>query len=108
METNLPNLFEPELGLVAFMILDGDKLQAALIEAATDPSRWNAAMDTAAEITGGVGSILLPIQGRLPNAPFSESVGELAHSYFRDGWSQREARRALSRGRHIDAARSLQ
>src|SRR5687768_12057172 len=74
------------------MLWDSAKLEASFIEAAVDPSRWSSVMDVAAAVAGGVGAILLPIRGRLPNAPFSESVGELAEAYFREGWSEREER----------------
>jgi DNA-binding CsgD family transcriptional regulator/PAS domain-containing protein len=74
------------------MLWETAKVEAAFVEAATDSSRWIAAMDAAAAVTGGVGALLLPLQGRLPNVPFSESVGELVETYFSGGWSQREER----------------
>jgi DNA-binding CsgD family transcriptional regulator/PAS domain-containing protein len=74
------------------MLWETAKVEAAFVEAATDSSRWTAAMDAAAAVTGGAGALLLPIRGRLPNVPFSESIGELFESYFRDGWYQRDER----------------
>lgn len=58
---------------------------------------WEAAMDTAAESTGGVGSLLIPIKGHFARFPFSQSIGELVESYLRDGWVERDERyRGLS------------
>jgi DNA-binding CsgD family transcriptional regulator/PAS domain-containing protein len=69
-----------------------DAVGAAFAEAAVDPLRWVRAMDAAAEATGGAGAVLLPIRGRLPNAPFSESIGPLVEAYFREGWVHRDER----------------
>jgi DNA-binding CsgD family transcriptional regulator len=61
---------------------------AASFSAATfEPSLWEKAMDTAAEATGSVGSVLLPIKGRVPGVPVSPSVAEMISTYFREGWS---------------------
>jgi hypothetical protein len=64
----------------------------AFSAAATDPTRWEAAMDTAAGVTGSVGAALLPLKGQLPNVPLSQWVGDLFEAYFRDGWYQRDER----------------
>jgi DNA-binding CsgD family transcriptional regulator len=67
-------------------------IEQAFAEAAVDPSRWNAAMHVAGEATGSVGALLIPFQGRLPNLPFSESIGSLVETYIRDGWIHRDER----------------
>jgi DNA-binding CsgD family transcriptional regulator/PAS domain-containing protein len=69
-----------------------DAVGSAFAEAAVDPSRWVGAMDVAASATGSTGAVLLPIRGRLPNAPFSESIGPLVEAYFREGWVHRDER----------------
>jgi DNA-binding CsgD family transcriptional regulator len=49
-------------------------------------------MDTAAEVTGSVGAVLLPVRGRVPGVPVSPSVAEMISTYFREGWSSRDER----------------
>jgi hypothetical protein len=71
---------------------DFSLLTQAFSEAATDPTRWESAMDVAARVTGSVGSGLLPLKGHLPDVPISQSVGELFETYFRDGWYRRDER----------------
>jgi DNA-binding CsgD family transcriptional regulator len=64
----------------------------ALASAAIDPTRWNATMDAAAKATGSFGAILLPVRGRSPNVPTSESMRPTMEDYFRVGWAQRDER----------------
>jgi hypothetical protein len=65
-----------------------DAIGAAFAEAAVDASRWNAAMDVAGEVTGSFGAVLVPFRGRLPNLPYSESVGPVIEAYFNGGWAK--------------------
>jgi DNA-binding CsgD family transcriptional regulator len=67
-------------------------ITAKFMEAAIDPSQWVAAMDAAAAATNSVGAILMPLEGRIPSAPFSESIGALAEDYFFGGWVGRDER----------------
>jgi len=69
-----------------------DAVGAAFTEAALDPTRWTAAMDAAAEATGSAGATLLPLRGRLPEVPVSESIGAAAEDYIRNGWIHRDER----------------
>ncbi len=69
-----------------------ESVAEAFAGAAVDPSRWNAAMDTAAAATNSVGAVLLPIRGRLPNVPCSESIAPLMATYFSEGWVHRDER----------------
>jgi hypothetical protein len=66
-----------------------DSAEVALSEAAVDPSRWDAAMEAVAEATGSFGALLLPLRGRLPNAPKSRSLAASFDTYIRDGWVHR-------------------
>jgi DNA-binding CsgD family transcriptional regulator len=62
------------------------------VSAAIDPSRWDAAMDAAAKATGSFGAILIPIRGRTPLFPKSESMRANMDVYVRDGWVHRDER----------------
>jgi hypothetical protein len=42
---------------------------AAFLDAAVDPSRWDAAMEIASEGTGSFGAALFPLKGNLPGVP---------------------------------------
>ena len=66
-----------------------DGVGAAFAEAAIDPTRWNPAMEVAAETAGGIGAVMIPIRGRLdlPRSPSTASSFEAA--YTRDGWVHR-------------------
>jgi DNA-binding CsgD family transcriptional regulator len=83
-------LFEG-IGLSAW---DLDAIGAAFAEAAVDPSRWDAAMGIAGEVTGSAGALLIPFQGALPNLPRSLSIAALVYDYARTGWIHHDARRA--------------
>jgi DNA-binding CsgD family transcriptional regulator len=69
-----------------------DAAEAALSEAAIDPSRWDAAMEAVAEATGAFGAALFPIQGRLPMVPRSKSLAAAFETYIRDGWIYHDER----------------
>ena len=71
---------------------DLDAIGAAFAEAAVDPSRWDAAMELAADVTGGFGALLVPIQGRLPHVPQSRSLDASFETYVKDGWIHRDVR----------------
>jgi DNA-binding CsgD family transcriptional regulator len=71
---------------------DLDAVGAAFAEAAVDSSRWNAAMETAADVTESFGAVLLPLHGRLPQFPRTCSLAASSESYVRDGWIERDDR----------------
>lgn len=71
---------------------DFASLTDAFMAAAMDPSRWNAAMDAAANATGSFGAVLLPLRGRTHAIPASESMRPTMDDYFRGGWAQRDER----------------
>lgn len=71
-----------------------------LLDAAIDPSRWTDALDAVAQYADASGALLLPIKGRMPGSPHSESLGEALDEYYRDGWHERDERvRGLPIGR---------
>jgi hypothetical protein len=49
--------------------------------AALGSSLWVNAIDVAAQVTGSVGSVLLPIRGHIPTLPVSDLVSELLAIY---------------------------
>lgn len=63
-----------------------DKIANGVSEAASDPSRWPAAMDLAAEETSSHGAILLPLQGQPPIVPMSQSVLPIFERFLAEGW----------------------
>jgi DNA-binding CsgD family transcriptional regulator/PAS domain-containing protein len=71
-----------------------DAIGTLFAEAAVDPSRWIAAVDAAASVTGSVGAILLPVRGRgrLPGVPHTETIAEVTQTYLRDGWVHQDER----------------
>jgi DNA-binding CsgD family transcriptional regulator len=75
---------------------DIERIESAFVEAAIDSSRWNAAMETVAAVTGARGAAMFPIYGRLPVMPHTKSMDEGFEAYIRDGWIERDERyRAL-------------
>ena len=64
----------------------------AFAEAATDPSRWDTAMDIVARTTEAFGAALFPVEGKLPNVPRSRSLEASFDTYVRDGWIHRDER----------------
>lgn len=71
---------------------DFGALLESFATASADPSLWEAAMDTAAQVTGSVGAILLPVRGPVPGTPYSQSIGGVTERYFREGWDRRDER----------------
>lgn len=74
------------------MTWNSQLIVGAFADAAVDPSKWSEAMDVAARETESVGAFVLPVIGKTPNIPFSESLRASIETYFRDGWHQRDAR----------------
>jgi DNA-binding CsgD family transcriptional regulator len=70
-------------------------IEAALSEAAFDPTSWSHALDVITEETEAFGTILIPATGPspLPNFPFSRQLGESTEAYFSGGWDLRDERR---------------
>ncbi|WGR98244.1 hypothetical protein MTX26_28935 [Bradyrhizobium sp. ISRA443] len=71
---------------------DIESVAAAFTEAAYDPSKWSAAMDRVAQATDSQGATLLPVRGKLPDIPFSLSIGESVETYIKDKWVERDER----------------
>ena len=71
---------------------DFGTLTEAFMAAAVDSSRWNAAMDAAARATGSFGAVLLPVRGRTPTMPISESMQPTIDAYVRQDWVHRDER----------------
>lgn len=67
-------------------------LTDAFMAAAVDPSRWDAAMDAAAKATDSFGAVLLPVHGRTPTMPTSQSMQPTMDAYVREGWALRDER----------------
>ena len=49
-------------------------------------------MDTAAEATGSFGAVLLPVRGRAPTMPTSQSMQPTIDAYVRQNWVHRDER----------------
>lgn len=64
------------------------------MDAATDPDAWQSALDAVAEKSGSDGAVLLAIEGRGPAVLPTQSMGEAAERYMKDGWHQRDFRYA--------------
>jgi DNA-binding CsgD family transcriptional regulator/PAS domain-containing protein len=71
---------------------DFGTLTEALTAAAVDPSRWDPAMDAAARATESFGAVLLPVRGRTPTMPISESMQPTIDAYVRQDWVHRDER----------------
>jgi DNA-binding CsgD family transcriptional regulator len=69
-----------------------DKLTEGFAAAALDPRRWNEAMNVAAEATDSYGAILVPLRGRSPNYPQSDSLHLATERYVHEGWIQHDER----------------
>lgn len=71
------------------MQIDIHRLDAALdklLEAALDPSHWPNALNELAHACAARGVCVLPIVGRLPGVPATESIGEALAAYYEEGW----------------------
>src|SRR5262245_15147032 len=64
----------------------------AFAAAAANPSSWPDAMEIASHQLGGCGAVLLPVHGRMPLIPHSESMVPSFEAYVRDGWANRDRR----------------
>jgi hypothetical protein len=71
---------------------DFGTLTDAFMAAAIDPTRWDAAMDAAAKATDSFGAILLPVRGRTPTFPVSDSMRPTVDAYVSVGWVHRDER----------------
>jgi DNA-binding CsgD family transcriptional regulator len=71
---------------------DFGTLTEAFMAAAVDPSRWDAAMDAAAKATGSFGAVLLPVRGRTPSVPTSQSMLPTMGAYVRGEWAHKDER----------------
>jgi DNA-binding CsgD family transcriptional regulator len=71
---------------------DLSQVADAFASATIDPLRWNAGMDAVAKATGSFGAVLLPVRGRSPGIPASESMLPTMEHYFREGWAHRDER----------------
>jgi DNA-binding CsgD family transcriptional regulator len=69
-------------------------VERSFADAAVDPTRWIAALEVLTKQTGSFGTVLLPVSGGgpIPSIPYTETMGESADVYFRDGWHQRDER----------------
>ena len=68
------------------------RAEALVLEAATDPAAWSLALGEICRSAGAYGATMLPLEGRVPGTPHSDSLSELADSYFRGGWAERDFR----------------
>jgi PAS domain-containing protein len=71
---------------------DFGKLTDAFTAAAIDSSRWDAAMDVAAEATGSFGALMQPLRARMASVPVSKSIRPLMEPYVQEGWVERDER----------------
>src|SRR5579872_1352170 len=71
---------------------DFGSLTEAFMAAAIDPSRWDAAMDVAAKATDSFGAVLLPVRGRTPTMPTSQSMLPIIDAFIRQNWVGRDER----------------
>ena len=77
--------------------MNDETLQRAeilLLDAATDPAAWLAALDMMAEASHSKAAAILAVEGRGPFVLPTPSMGELTESYVKDGWYQHDARAA--------------
>ncbi|GEP02818.1 helix-turn-helix transcriptional regulator [Methylobacterium oxalidis] len=77
------------------MHLDDDSLRGIeemLVSAAVRPEAWPEAVSRIVEATGARGAGAIPILGRVPGVPSSDSIEELMAAYFRTGWAERDYR----------------
>jgi len=71
---------------------DFGSLTEAFMAAAVDPSRWDAAMDVAAQATDSFGAALTPLRGPTPAMPSSESMLPTIDAFIRENWVERDER----------------
>jgi len=70
------------------------RAETMLLDAATDPDAWQAALEMMARATGSKGAALFTVEGHGPLILPTEGAGELAERYVKDGWHQRDFRHA--------------
>lgn len=68
------------------------KAADSFVDAAFDPAKWPRALQQLATSADAAGVVLLPIKGRVPGVPLSDSIGEMVEFYFRHGWNVRDQR----------------
>lgn len=71
---------------------DLDRSADTILDAALDPTRWRNTLMAISEASGSTGAIILPIVGRSPGIPATDSVGSVLEDYFADGWNNRDFR----------------
>lgn len=67
-------------------IEDLDRALDEVLSASLMPSQWPSVLDAISRACGAVGGAILPIVGRAPGAPFTQSIGEMCDAYFEEGW----------------------
>jgi hypothetical protein len=69
-------------------------VMASIASVAIDPTRWNAATEAVATATGtrSFGAMLLPVRGRSPSMPLSDSMRPAADRYVHEGGIHRDER----------------
>ena len=83
----------PAIDLTLVELMDPfGALEESLQAAAVDPSRWRGVLDTIVLKAGARGAFILPLSGRTPITPCTESSAEQLQCYFRDGWARRDHR----------------
>ncbi|WP_234050281.1 MULTISPECIES: helix-turn-helix transcriptional regulator [unclassified Xanthobacter] len=63
-----------------------------LLHAAIGPAGWVPTLDHLMAATGADGVNFMPIDGRTPDVPHTESLSRGIEEYFRDGWAERDYR----------------
>lgn len=58
----------------------------AFVDAALEPELWPKVLQQLADAAGATGLLLVPVSARVQGLPITDSLGELAESYFKDGW----------------------
>ena len=67
-------------------------IEASLVDAAVDPTRWDEAMERVAQATGSFGALLFDVDRHLPILPHTRSVARSFEVYVNDGWVERDER----------------
>lgn len=67
-------------------------IEASLIKAAIDPTRWNEALERVAKATRSFGALLFDVDGHLPILPRTGSLARSFDAYVSGGWIERDER----------------
>lgn len=67
-------------------IEDLDRALDDVLAASLMPSQWPSVLEAITEASGSVGGNILPIIGRSPGVPSTQSMGEAMEAYFEEGW----------------------